>query len=55
LREALIQAGIGDTKRQAVSFIAEAVFPTGILDERVSRLSLKEIESLANWLKTLSD
>lgn len=55
LREALIQAGISDTKREAVSFIAEAVFPTGILDERVSRLSLKEIESLANWLRTLAD
>jgi 16S rRNA (adenine1518-N6/adenine1519-N6)-dimethyltransferase len=55
LREALIQAGIGDTKRQAVSFIADSEVPPETLEVRVARLSLKEIESLYNWLKTLAD
>jgi len=54
LREALIQAGICDTKRQAVSFISESGVPVETLGRRVTRLSLKEIESLGNWLRTLA-
>ena len=55
LREALIRAGICSTKRQAVSFIAESDVPVETLDRRVTRLSLNEIESLGNWLRTLVD
>jgi len=55
LREALIRAGICDTKRQAVSFIAESGVPVETLGRRVTRLSLKEIASLGNWLGTLAD
>ena len=54
LREALIRAGICDTKRQAVSFIAESGVPVETLGIRVTRLSLKETESLGNWLRTLA-
>jgi len=55
LREALIQAGACDTKRQAASFIAESAVPVETLDRRVTRLSLREIESLGAWLRTLAD
>jgi 16S rRNA (adenine1518-N6/adenine1519-N6)-dimethyltransferase len=54
LREALIRAGICDTKRQAASFIAESGVPVEALGRRVTRFSLKEIESLRNWLRTLA-
>jgi len=54
LREALIRAGICDTKRQAVSFIAESGVPVETLGKKVTRLSLKEIASLGNWLRTLT-
>ncbi len=55
LREALIRAGICDTKRQAGSFVAEAGLPAGTLGERVARLSLEEVQSLGTWLRTLAD
>jgi 16S rRNA (adenine1518-N6/adenine1519-N6)-dimethyltransferase len=55
LREALIRVGICDTKRNAVSFIAESGVPVETLGRRVTRLSLKEIGSLGNWLGTLAD
>ncbi len=55
LREALIRAGLCDTKRQAAAFIAGSEVPAEILAGRVTRLSLKEIESLGNWLSTLAD
>ena len=55
LREALIQAGICDTKRQAAAFIAESILPARALGVRVSRLSLKEVQSLGTWLRTLVD
>ena len=55
LREALIRAGICDTKRQAAAFVAEAGLPARALGVRVSRLSLEEVESLGNWLRTLAD
>lgn len=55
LREALIRAGICDTKRQAASFIAESVVPVETLARRVTRLSLREIESVGAWLRTLAD
>ena len=54
MREALIWAGICDTKRQAVSFIAESGVLVETLGRRVTRLSLKETESLGNWLRTLA-
>ncbi len=54
LREALIRAGICDTKRQAASFLAESGVPVEALGRRVTRLSLNEIESLGNWLRTLA-
>jgi 16S rRNA (adenine1518-N6/adenine1519-N6)-dimethyltransferase len=55
LREALIRASICDTKNQAVSFIAESGVPAETLGRRVSRLSLKDIESLIIWLRALAD
>jgi 16S rRNA (adenine1518-N6/adenine1519-N6)-dimethyltransferase len=55
LREALIRTGVCDTKRQAVSFIAESGLPAGALGGRVARLSLADVESLGNWLRTLTD
>jgi len=55
LREALIRAGMCDTKRQAVSFIAESGVPVETLGRRVTRLSLKEMESLGNWLRPSTD
>lgn len=54
LREALIRAGICDTKRQAVSLLAESGIPSDTLNESVARLSLEEVEPLGNWLRTLS-
>ncbi len=54
LREALIRAGICDTKRQASSLIAESMLPAGALGGRVTRLSLEEVESLGSWLRTLA-
>ncbi len=53
LRESLIRAGICDSKRQATSFIAESGVPEALC-RRVTRLSLKEIASLENWLRTLA-
>jgi hypothetical protein len=50
----MIRAGICDTKRQAASFIAESGIPVETLDRRVTRLSLKEIESLGTWLRALA-
>ncbi|MBN2334288.1 16S rRNA (adenine(1518)-N(6)/adenine(1519)-N(6))-dimethyltransferase [Candidatus Bathyarchaeota archaeon] len=55
LREALIRVEMCDTKRQSVSFIAESDIPSRTLGRRVSRLSLMEIKSLGNWLRTLAD
>jgi 16S rRNA (adenine1518-N6/adenine1519-N6)-dimethyltransferase len=55
VREALIRAGMCDTKRQAESLIADSMLPAATLRERVARLSLEEVESLGNWLKTLAD
>jgi len=55
LREALIRAGICDTKRQAFSFIAGSGVPVETLGRRVVRLSLREIASLGVWLRTLYD
>lgn len=55
LREAMIRAGLCDTKRQAVSFIAESGVPVETLGRRITRLSLKEMASLGNWLRTLVD
>jgi 16S rRNA (adenine1518-N6/adenine1519-N6)-dimethyltransferase len=55
LREGLIRAGICDTKRQAAAFVAEAGLPARALGVRVSRLSLEEVQSLGNWLRTLTD
>ena len=55
LREALIRANICDTKNQAVSFIAESGISAETHGRRVSRLSLKEIESLIKWLRALAD
>ena len=55
LREALIRAGICDTKRQAAAFIAESMLPARALGVRVSRLSLEEVQSLGTWLRTLVD
>ncbi len=55
LRESLIRAGICETKRQAAAFIAESEIPVEILDKSTTRLSLKEIESVGNWLRNLAD
>ncbi len=54
LRETLIRARICDTTRQAVSFIAESGVPVETLGKKVTRLSLKEIALLGNWLRTLT-
>ncbi len=55
VREALIRAGMCDTKRQAESLIADSMLPAATLRARVAGLSLEEVESLGNWLKTLAD
>jgi len=55
LREAVIRAGMCDTKRQAAALIAESMLPAHTLGGPVARLSLEEVQSLGNWLRTLTD
>lgn len=55
LREALIRTGIRDTKREAAALIAESMLPALALGVKVSRLSLEEVQSLGNWLRTIAD
>jgi 16S rRNA (adenine1518-N6/adenine1519-N6)-dimethyltransferase len=52
LREAVIRAGMCDTKRQAAALIAESMLPAGTLGRPVSRLSLEEAQALRDWLNT---
>lgn len=55
LREALIRVGLCDTKRQAAALIAESMIPACTLGGPVARLSLKEVQSLGDWIGTLAD